>query len=104
MVPKPIIPQATALLEPTPSQLDLTDFDVVYTRKGAFKVNSSRSYMQTPTASGAKIAVKTSKRKAFFARLSKSAFRIFALISRDPNAFKNERFWGIHPLQFLTRA
>lgn len=78
MDPRPIIPRATAVIEPTPSQLDLTDFDVVYTRNGKVKVNPSRPRMENPAASEAKSAIQSIKRKAVFARLFKSKFRIFA--------------------------
>ena len=75
MVPRPIIPRATAVIEPTPSQLDLTDFDVLYSRKGPLKVEPSPSRMGTPMASAVK-----GKRKSFFGQLFESTFRILALV------------------------
>ena len=74
MVPRPVIPRASDVIEPTPSQLELTDFDIVYTRKGALKVEPSPPRIGTTTASGTK-----GKRKPLFARLFKSTFQIFAV-------------------------
>jgi hypothetical protein len=79
MDPRPIIPQATAMIEPTPSQLALTNFDIMFTRNGQLKVNPSPPRMEIPTASEAKNAIiKLNKRKAFLAQLFKSMVRIFA--------------------------
>ena len=60
------------MIEPTLSQLDLTDFDVLHTSNGPVKVEPSlpRTETGTPTASGAK-----GKRKAFFVRLFESTFQ-----------------------------
>ena len=102
MDPRPIIPQATDVIEPTPLQLALTNFDIVYTRGGAFKVNPSRPRMETP--SEAKGALISNKRKSFLARLFKSMFRFFAPFSGTLMRSKNERFWGIHPLQFPAQV
>ena len=72
MVPRPIIARATAVIEPTPSQLDLTDFDVLYTSNGPVKINPLPLHMGTPTLSGAA----RGKRKSFFVRLFESAFQV----------------------------
>jgi hypothetical protein len=80
MAPRLVIPEATAVIEPTPSQLDLTDFDIMYTQDGALKVDPPPPRMEIPTASGAKGAFKPIKRKAFSARLFKSTFRLFTFL------------------------
>ena len=94
MVPRPIIPQATVVIEPTPSQLDLTHFDVVYTRNGKLKVNPSRPRMEYLAASEAESAIKSIKRREFFARLFKSTFRIFVPLERDSNSPKERMIPG----------
>ena len=75
---RPIIPRATAVIQPTPSQLNLTDFGVVYTRNGNVNVNPSRPRMENPAASQAKNTIQSISQNAFFARLFKSKFRIVA--------------------------
>jgi len=100
MVPRPIIPRASNVIEPTPAQLDLTDFDVVYSRKGPLKVEPSPPpRIGTTTASGAK-----GKREPLFARLFKSTFRIFTVFERSLMPPKNESFQGIPPWNFQHRV
>jgi len=50
--------------------------------------------MESPAASKAKSATQSTKRKAFFARLFKSKFRIFAPFLKDSNAFKEQKIPG----------